>query len=87
MGQESKVVDVVRRKCLHTRVKGRRCTLCGAFQTGGPVFVWTLPATPPGVCCRCGCTDERACEGGCSWAHPTHTLCSKCVGELNGGAT
>lgn len=29
--------------------------------------------------CRvCGCTDDAACEGGCSWASPGHDLCSSC---------
>jgi hypothetical protein len=27
-------------------------------------------------CQRCGCTNERACPGGCSWVAPT--LCSTC---------
>ncbi len=30
--------------------------------------------------CRiCGCTDSKACEGGCSWVLPE--ICSKCVTE------
>jgi hypothetical protein len=28
-------------------------------------------------CLLCGCTDERACEGGCYWVAPG--LCSRCV--------
>lgn len=32
-----------------------------------------------GVCRLCGCTDERACPGGCSWVDETHTLCSSCA--------
>lgn len=33
--------------------------------------------------CRvCGCTDDRACDGGCSWARPC--LCSKCAGKGDG---
>lgn len=37
------------------------------------------------VCLVCGCTDEKACEGGCSWVHVSNLLqvgiCSntKCV--------
>ncbi len=31
-----------------------------------------------GICRECGCTDEHACVGGCSWANPEHTLCSAC---------
>lgn len=34
---------------------------------------------PSGVCSMCGCTDHRACKGGCSWADPSHTLCTRCV--------
>ncbi len=33
-------------------------------------------AGPDGVCRVCGCTDEAACAGGCSWAEPG--LCSQC---------
>lgn len=32
----------------------------------------------PGVCRSCGCTDERACPGGCSWVE--EDLCSACAG-------
>jgi hypothetical protein len=32
----------------------------------------------PGTCRRCGCTDLRACAGGCFWVDPEHTLCSEC---------
>jgi hypothetical protein len=31
-----------------------------------------------GTCFACLCTDERACEGGCYWIDPDHTLCSVC---------
>jgi ParB/RepB/Spo0J family partition protein len=31
----------------------------------------------PGTCRMCGCTDEEACEGGCSWVEPD--LCSACA--------
>jgi len=34
-------------------------------------------------CIRCGCTDSRACEGGCSWAvidrDTRQGICSNCV--------
>ena len=30
--------------------------------------------------CRvCGCTDEAACPGGCSWADRTRTICTACT--------
>ena len=32
-----------------------------------------------GKCRVCGCTDDQACEGGCSWAEPD--LCSKCAAK------
>lgn len=31
-----------------------------------------------GVCRVCGCVDEMACEGGCTWVDDEHTLCSAC---------
>ncbi len=30
-------------------------------------------------CRACGCTDDEACEGGCSWVDDEHTLCSMCA--------
>lgn len=32
-----------------------------------------------GRCRVCGCTDEEACEGGCSWADNEHTVCDRCT--------
>jgi hypothetical protein len=32
----------------------------------------------PFVCRKCGCTEDRACPGGCWWAAPG--LCSSCAG-------
>jgi hypothetical protein len=29
------------------------------------------------ACAGCGCSETRACEGGCVWA--TETLCSRCI--------
>lgn len=31
------------------------------------------------ACRGCGCTEDEACEGGCSWVDPD--LCSSCVGN------
>jgi hypothetical protein len=36
------------------------------------------PDVPSGICRVCGCTDEAACFGGCSWVDRAHTLCSAC---------
>lgn len=33
------------------------------------------------VCIICGCTENHACEGGCSWAGPG--ICSTHIEELN----
>lgn len=33
----------------------------------------------PGICCRCNCTEDRACPGGCSWADTMRTVCTACV--------
>lgn len=32
-----------------------------------------------GTCQYCGCTEAEACDGGCSWADSTHTICSRCM--------
>jgi hypothetical protein len=42
-----------------------------------PLLTLTIPLAP-GTCRWCGCTDERACDVGCSWTDRTHTLCSAC---------
>lgn len=36
------------------------------------------------TCRVCGCTDERACAGGCSWIQSG--LCSACLGEVRRAA-
>jgi hypothetical protein len=33
----------------------------------------------PGTCSACGCTENYACDGGCSWANAEKTLCTKCL--------
>jgi hypothetical protein len=32
-----------------------------------------------GHCQICGCTDARACAGGCSWSNRERTFCSRCA--------
>lgn len=32
-----------------------------------------------GVCKYCGCTEQRACPGGCQWIHEEETICSRCA--------
>lgn len=39
----------------------------------GGKFVFTLD----GTCRVCGCSNDRACPGGCVWAEPN--LCSRCA--------
>lgn len=37
----------------------------------------------PGTCFVCGCTEERPCQGGCSWVdQETCQVCSVCHGIL-----
>ena len=30
------------------------------------------------VCSRCGCTEDRRCEGGCAWADAARSICNRC---------
>lgn len=36
------------------------------------------PLFVAGKCVACGCTDDRACVGGCCWVDAGHSLCSRC---------
>jgi hypothetical protein len=36
---------------------------------------------PDAACVRCGCTDDRACDVGCTWASLEPPICSACVKE------
>lgn len=38
-----------------------------------------IQANMPGRCRVCGCTDDKACLGGCHWVE--HDLCSACVDD------
>lgn len=46
---------------------------------------WGEPKPKERTCLICGCTDSKACEGGCSWLrfeeiiHGTPDICSKCI--------
>jgi hypothetical protein len=50
--------------------------VCDAQQIE-PEMRWV--AARRGVCRVCGCTDERACAEGCSWANRERTVCSACA--------
>ena len=66
-------------------------TLCFLKVEVGPDHEVFIQRTPfrneitllfeQGVCRVCGCVDERACRGGCSWANDERTLCTQCVHE------
>ena len=43
-------------------------------------FARVVPS--PGTCMVCGCTDDRACPGGCSWVDERQTICSACTESL-----
>lgn len=51
----------------------------GAYEVDVFPFADVMLAAPgePRACTTCGCTDERACLGGCSWVAPG--LCSRCA--------
>lgn len=40
---------------------------------------WKELEVQVGTCRVCGCTEDAACPGGCSWADKTKTLCSRCA--------
>lgn len=47
---------------------------------GRPISPVSLSVeTRPGICRVCGCTDELACDEGCSWREPD--FCSACGSE------
>ena len=61
--------------------EGRRqlAALYGSSPIGIPVSSAAAELTSTAVvrsCRSCGCTDDRACEGGCWWVGPD--LCSAC---------
>ena len=39
-----------------------------------------------GTCQVCGCTNARACPGGCDWRNKEHTICSRCELPVEEGA-
>jgi hypothetical protein len=55
--------------------------LYGGPGDGHPMAFQPPAAAPTRTCQSCGCTDDRACEGGCSWTHtdPAVDLCSRCA--------
>jgi hypothetical protein len=76
---------------LPTAQQRKLIALAGAsiyeIEQHGPVLVayqrarqWLIdhPGVP-GVCSKCGCTEEYGCDGGCSWSDKGRTLCSRCV--------
>jgi hypothetical protein len=53
------------------------------------VITFTLKLTTrhhpmSGKCVGCGCTEEHACEGGCSWVDADRLLCSTCLLSIAG---
>lgn len=52
-------------------------TCDGCARGVGPQIV--VADSVPGVCVGCGCTDLRACPGGCFWTDEFRNLCTKCV--------
>jgi hypothetical protein len=46
------------------------------------VVHWAEFEDPEAECQVCHCTDDSACAGGCSWANPQRTLCTRCLRQL-----
>ncbi len=67
--------------CMPLRPLGHY-TAAGAIREGKAAQLMEFLRSPAASvlarkCCRvCGCTDTRACQGGCSWVE--HDLCSAC---------
>jgi len=50
------------------------------LEKAAPVQTSAKPsAGAAGSCRKCGCTEEKACPGGCGWADETKTLCTRCA--------
>ena len=54
-------------------------------------LIVTVPATslrPEATCVYCGCTDSKACPGGCTWVelhqHTPTGVCSGCTASIKG---
>ena len=50
----------------------------GGFRGTWRVLDFRPAPGRPRACRKCGCTDDCACVGGCSWVEPD--LCSQCAG-------
>lgn len=78
---------------LHFRSNSRGTTVRASGRDAQALFN-ALTATPDARCVGCGCTDSRACRGGCRWLavdREKHTgVCSNCeprlANYLEGGA-
>lgn len=76
--------DAIQR--IHVHVLGAAAGLCRAAGVDADlvlqgVLIALGAATKSGTCRVCGCTDQRACFGGCCWVNEEHTLCSACAGQ------
>ena len=60
------------------RIRTAERILCPCRSNGK-----AIPQDTFGVCKLCGCTDKRACRGGCSWVDEKHTLCSSCAEKMS----
>lgn len=57
----------------------KECDICPGWAG------WGLEIKEVRVCRACGCTDDWACEGGCSWVEDPEglgDLCSQCLPKL-----
>lgn len=58
------------------------------FAINGVATVDVSKLRPEFTCVYCGCTDGRACSGGCTWVethqHTPTGVCSNCVASIKG---
>jgi hypothetical protein len=72
----------------------RSCACCPLFSSGECMCSVLTTVPPIGVagcigcgetciriCASCGCDEDNACEGGCSWS-PDEDYCSQCYGAV-----
>jgi hypothetical protein len=68
---------------LQSDVRQVFCGLCGQLTDAVEIAngCYQCPSCKSNICVMCGCTEERACVGGCYWLSPG--ICSSHKQELH----
>ena len=61
------------------RARGRTRVLRLLTSARGVAFLAYAVSHRAAMCRICGCTQRRACAGGCWWADAAQTVCSRCL--------